>query len=276
MAGTLIICATPIGNLGDISARLVTTLQSVDVVYAEDTRRTAKLLRHLGISVPMRSFFAGNERVRLDELTSDLSAGATVALVSDAGMPVVSDPGASAVSAAIAAGASVTAVPGPSAVTMAVAISGFDGDRFVFHGFIPRKGTERREAIAELRTEQRTSVIFMAPSRVAKDLSDLVTALGGERRIVIARELTKLHEEVWRGTLIAARDEYSDAGRRRGEFTAVLAGAEPPVASIDDAVDGALRDVADGATVSDAVRRAAETFGVSRREVYDRVTREKP
>lgn len=273
MAGTLILCATPIGNLGDISSRLVETLASADVIYAEDTRRTSQLLSHLGLSKAMKSFFAGNERMRLDEIKRDLEAGSMVVLVSDAGMPVISDPGASAVGVAAEVGAHVSAVPGPSAVTMALAVSGFDGDRFVFGGFLPRKGRDRSQAISSLVVEERTVVLFAAPSRIDRDLADIAQSVGGHRRVVIGRELTKLHEEVWRGTVAEAAVEFSEQGRKRGEFTVVIAGADPVVPDVDEAVSSALDAIDDGATLSDAVRTAAAAGGVSRREVYDRVVK---
>jgi 16S rRNA (cytidine1402-2'-O)-methyltransferase len=275
MAGTLILCATPIGNLGDVSSRLVETLRSADIVYAEDTRRTGRLLNHLGISVPMRSFFEGNERTRLDQLAAELTSGSVIALVSDAGMPVISDPGATAVRVAIDSGATVTAIPGPSAVTMAVAVSGFDGDRFVFGGFLPRKGKDRTVGLELIRDESRTCVIFAAPSRVARDLADLRVVIGGDRRVVVTRELTKMHEEIWRGTVGEAADEFSDPSRQRGEFTIVIEAASIGDPSIDDAVHAAIRLVAEGASTADAVRDAAAAFGVSRREVYGRVLRSK-
>jgi 16S rRNA (cytidine1402-2'-O)-methyltransferase len=276
MAGTLILCATPIGNLGDISSRLAETLASADVIYAEDTRRTSQLLTHLGLSKTMRSFFAGNERMRLDEIKQDLEEGSIVVLVSDAGMPVISDPGASAVQAATEVGAVVSAIPGPSAVTMALAVSGFDGDRFVFGGFLPRKGRDRTLAIGALAVEERTVVLFAAPSRVDRDLADLAEHIGGDRRVVIGRELTKLHEEVWRGTLEEAAVEFSRQERRRGEFTVVIAGADPVVPDVDAAVVSALEAIDKGTSMSDAVRAAAAAFGVSRREVYDRVVKAGP
>jgi 16S rRNA (cytidine1402-2'-O)-methyltransferase len=275
MPGTLIVCATPIGNLGDLSARLADTLGNADVIYAEDTRRTAKLLNHLGLSTPMKSFFAGNEKVRLNELAEELSSGHTVALVSDAGTPVVSDPGASAVATAVRVGAVVTAIPGPSAVTTALAASGFNGDRFVFAGFLPRKGKDRSAAIEEVVGERRTIVLFAAPSRVDRDLSDLAVACQPERRVVVARELTKLHEELWRGSIHDAAIEFSTPGRAKGEFTIVIDGAEPVRASMEDAITAANSLIGDGSSTSDAVREVASTYGVSRRELYDRVLAER-
>ena len=271
MPGRLTICATPIGNLSDISSRLDAALRDADVILAEDTRRTSTLLHHLGITTPTRSFFAGNERRRLDELAVLLSDGANVALVSDAGMPGISDPGASAVEVAVMVGAVVTAIPGPSAVTMALAVSGFDADRFVFAGFLSRKGRARKEELASIGGESRTVVVFAAPSRVDADLADLAAACGDDRRVVVTRELTKLHEELWRGSLRQAADDFSAPERRRGEFTIVISGATRPPPSVEEAVEAALGSIAGGMSRSDAIRDAASMYGVSKRVVYERV-----
>ena len=271
MSGTLIVCATPIGNLADASPRLAETLGAVDLIYAEDTRRTAKLLNHFGIATPMKSLFAGNEQARLDDIEQRLGEGATIALVSDAGMPVVSDPGAAAVEMAANAGATVTALPGPSAVTSAIAVSGFSGDRFVFVGFLPRKGTERTLAIESIAAEERTTVMFAAPSRVAADLQAVADACDAARRVVVARELTKIHEEVWRGTVAQGASTFGDPARARGEFTVVVEGAAPKEPDLDSAVVAATALIARGTSTSDAVREIASSHGVSRRELYDRV-----
>lgn len=271
MTGHLILCATPIGNLGDVSARLGEALAAADVLYAEDTRRTAKLLSHLGIDVPMRSFFAGNERLRLGELEDLLAAGSTVALVSDAGMPTVSDPGATAVACAESVGATVSVIPGPSAVTAALAVSGMTADRFVFEGFLPRKGSARRDVLAGLALEERTIVLFAATSRIGKDLVALAQALGDDRGVVVARELTKVHEEIWRGNLGEAATVFIEPDRARGEFTIVVAGATPRGSTIEEALPAVRILVERGASTSDAVREVASSYGVSRRELYERV-----
>ncbi len=270
MPGTLILCATPIGNLGDTSARLAETLAAADVVFVEDTRRTAQLLRHLGIAVPMKSYFAGNERARNDELALLLVEGSTVALVSDAGMPVVSDPGTSAVQVAIEVGAAVTAIPGPSAPVTALAVSGFDGDRFVFEGFLPRKGRERTQRLDSIAVDRRTTVLFAATRRVADDLADLAAALGNDRRLVVTRELTKIHEQIWRGSLGEAIDHFHESGAK-GEFTLVIEGATAPVPDMDAASRSAREMIAGGTSMSQAVKASAQEHGVSRRELYDRV-----
>jgi 16S rRNA (cytidine1402-2'-O)-methyltransferase len=268
MLGTLILCATPIGNLGDLSERAAEALVNADVIFAEDTRRTAKLLRHIGATVPMKSFFAHNERSRLAELVEHLDRGESVVLVSDAGMPVVSDPGRSAVDAAVAAGATVTVVPGPSAVVAALAVSGFDGDRFVFEGFLPRKGAERRATIESMADEERTAVFFAAPGRVAKDLEQLAESMLGGRRVVLARELTKLYEEIWRGTVVEAAAHWRSVEATKGEFTVVVEGAERVAPDMDAATDAVKHLIDQGSTTSDAVRQIAKSTGVSRRELY--------
>jgi len=268
MPGTLILCATPIGNLGDLSERAAEALSHADVIFAEDTRRTAKLLHHIGGSVPMKSFYAHNERSRLVELVEHLDRGESVVLVSDAGMPVVSDPGMSAVDAAVEAGAVVTVVPGPSAVVAALAVSGFDGDRFVFEGFLPRKGAERRAVIESIVDEERTVVFFAAPARVAKDLQQLAESIHDGRRVVLARELTKLYEEIWRGSIVEAAVHWGSVEATKGEFTVVLEGAVREAPDMDDATDAVKHLIDQGSTTSDAVRQIATSTGVSRRELY--------
>jgi len=274
MSGTLILCATPIGNLGDLSERAAKALAEADVIFAEDTRRTAKLLNHIGASVPMKSFFAHNERVRLDELSGFFERGETVVLVSDAGMPVVSDPGMSAVDVAVRAGAIVTAIPGPSAVVTAIAVSGFEGDRFVFEGFLPRKGKARAAVIESIGEEQRTVVLFASPGRVVKDLEHLADHMASDRRVVLARELTKLHEETWRGNVTEAIAHWQSVDNVRGEFTVVIEGAAAVAVDMDAASDAAKRLIAQGSTTSDAVRQIAKSTGVSRRELYDLIVKD--
>ncbi|MEE8457794.1 MAG: 16S rRNA (cytidine(1402)-2'-O)-methyltransferase [Acidimicrobiia bacterium] len=275
MAGTLVVCATPIGNLGDLSERAVDALSGADVIFAEDTRRTGRLLRHIGASVPMKSFFAHNEKSRLKELTAHLEQGHTVVLVSDAGMPVVSDPGMSAVDAAIGVGAVVTALPGPSAVVTALAVSGFDGDRFVFEGFLPRRGMARSSVVETIGMEQRTVVLFAAPGRVVRDLEDLSDQMDPDRRVVLARELTKLHEEVWRGSVSEAVLHWGDRDTIRGELTVVIEGATRSEPDMQDAHGAAKSLIDQGVTMSDAVRQVADSTGVSRRELYDLVVKER-
>jgi 16S rRNA (cytidine1402-2'-O)-methyltransferase len=266
--GHLYVCATPIGNLGDISERLRETLGNVDVLYAEDTRRTAKLLAHLGLSVPMRSLFSGNESARTAELLSHLRSGERVALVSDAGMPSISDPGTDAVRLAREAGMAITVIPGPSAVTMAVALSGFVADRFVFEGFLPRKGSERQRRIQLIAGEERPVVIFASPHRLVAELEDLALALGAERDIVVTRELTKMHEEVWSGSLSGAVEHWGHVAVK-GELTLVIAPGTPDAGNLDDAVTHAKALIDAGGAVSSAARQAAKATGQSRRAIYE-------
>ena len=268
------LCATPIGNLGDISERLMETLAGADVVFAEDTRRTGQLLNHLGISKPMRSYFAGNERTRNDELQALLAERNTIAFVSDAGMPVVSDPGASAVQVAVAVGATVTAIPGPSAPVTAVALSGFVGDRFVFEGFLPRKGAERKQRLASIADDLRTTVLFSATRRVDKDLADLAERVEPGRQVVVTRELTKLHEEVWRGTMVEAARHWGTTAEPRGEFTIVVEGVSPLPPDLGAAVTQVLLEIEGGSSTSQAVKAVSDRMNVSKQELYELVLKQ--
>lgn len=268
MSGTLVLCATPIGNLGDASPRLREALAGADVVYCEDTRRSQKLLGAFGISASLRSYFVANEEARAVELAEHLRNGETVVLISDAGMPGVADPGLTAVRAAVEVGATVTVVPGPSAVTAAVAVSGLPSERFVFEGFLPRKQAERRQQLAELAGEPRTMVFFMSPKRAVAELTDLLAACGRDRSVVVAREISKLHEEIWRGTLAEAVAHFEEHAAR-GELTVVVAGSPDEPGSLEAAVDGVLGAMAEGELFSAAVKRAADTHGVRRRLVYE-------
>ncbi len=275
--GALVVVGTPIGNLGDLSPRAVEALASADVVYCEDTRHSRKLLTHAGVSgVPLRSLHEHNEEDRVDEVVAAVGAGRSVALVSDAGMPAVSDPGARVVAAVAAAGLTVTVVPGPSAVLGALVASGLATDRFCFEGFLPRSGRERTDRLAVVAAEPRTTVLFEAPVRTAATLRDLAGTCGPDRPVAVARELTKLHEEVWRGTLAAAAEWAADGVR--GEVVLVLAGApEVTAAEVgDDLLLAALSEqTASGARTRGAVDRVAADHGVPRRRVYDLALRAK-
>ena len=263
----MVVCATPIGNLGDVSDRLRDTLRAADVVYAEDTRRTSTLLQHVGATPPVRSLFVGNEMSRTQDLLDALGEGLTVALVSDAGMPAVSDPGAEAVRRARDAGYPVTVIPGPSAVTTAVALAGFGADRFVFEGFLPRKGRDRSDRLAGLATEDRPVVLFVSPHRLVPDLESIATATGPEREIAITRELTKLHEEVWIGPIGAAIEEWGSR-EAKGEFTVVVAPGLVARPSLEVVIAEARGLVANGSSPSEAARRVAGATGLSRRSIY--------
>ena len=264
--GRLYVCGTPIGNLEDVSDRLRRVLASVDAVYAEDTRRTGKLLAHLGVEVPLRSIFAGNEKERTAELVERLMAGEDVAYVSDAGMPAISDPGAWLVREARDAGRPVTVIPGPSAVTTALLLSGFDADRFVFEGFLPRRGRERQERLKSIAADDRATVLFVSPHRFADDIADLRSAIGDDRLIAVTRELTKLHEEAWVGPISGAPDRFPDPVK--GEVTIVVSGRQKGEPDAAVAIEEARRLVAGGMSPSDAARQVAADRGVSRRLVY--------
>ena len=272
MPGTLVVCATPIGNLSDASPRLREALAAADIVYCEDTRRSQKLLTALGVSATLRSYFVANEEQRAAELGEHLRRGETVVLITDAGMPAIADPGLTAVQAAVEAGAAVSVVPGPSAVTAAVAVSGLPSERFIFEGFLPRKASDRSRLLAELVGEPRTMVFFMSPKRAADELAELAASCGGGRRVVIARELTKLHEEVWRGTLAEAAD-YVAQRPPRGELTVVVAGSPDQPGDLEAAVTQVLAAVDSGELFSAAVKQAADTHSVRRRLLYEAARR---
>jgi 16S rRNA (cytidine1402-2'-O)-methyltransferase len=257
---------TPIGNLADLSQRARETLGSVDLVAAEDTRRTGRLLAHLGLKVRLLSFFEGNERQRIDELLDRLREGERVALVSDAGMPAVSDPGFRLLQAAVAAGVEITVVPGPSAVTAALVVSGLPTDRWVFEGFLPRRPSERRERLRALAHDPRTVVLFESPLRVITLLRDVLVELG-DRRAAVARELTKLHEEVVRGRISEVLASLLDR-EPRGELVVVIEGAEAVAPDLDELVEEARGLVADGMRKREAAAAVARRGGGSANEIY--------
>ena len=269
MAGRLIVCATPIGNLADASPRLAETLSGVDLILAEDTRRSATLLKALGVNKPLKSYFAGNENRRSAELLGLLGEGKVVALITDAGTPAISDPGISAVSAAREAGAAVTVVPGPSAVTAALSISGLPSERFVFEGFLPKRGPERDQRLAALATETRTAILFVAPHQLLDDLGALAM-VAPDRPLCIARELTKLFEEIQWTTPAAAIADWAERPIQ-GEFTLVLGGAGPSQEDLDEKVEIVLAQIEAGVQMSVAVREVAAGTGVSRRALYEEV-----
>jgi 16S rRNA (cytidine1402-2'-O)-methyltransferase len=270
-AGRLVLAGTPLGRASDASAGLARALAGTAVIAAEDTRRVHRLAADLGIVLSGRvlSFFEGNEQARVPQLIAALRDGQDVLVVTDAGMPSVSDPGYRLVAAAVAAGLPVTALPGPSAVTTALALSGLPVDRFCFEGFLPRKAGERRRLLAELAGERRTMVFFESPHRIAQSLADLAEALGGDRPAAVCRELTKTYEEVIRAPLAELRDWA--AGEVRGEITLVVAGrtgaaAEPEPAELAARV--ADRERA-GQDRKQAIAEVAAAAGVGKRVVFD-------
>jgi 16S rRNA (cytidine1402-2'-O)-methyltransferase len=270
--GRLVLAGAPLGNPGDASPRLREALAGAGIVAAEDTRRLYRLAGALGVEVTARvvSYFEGNESRRTPELLSELQAGATVVVITDGGMPSVSDPGFRLVRAAVDAGVPVTAVPGPSAVTTALAVSGLPCDRFAFEGFPPRKGSERRAHYASLAAEPRTLVFFESPHRVEASLADLAAAFGADRPAALCRELTKTFEEVRRAPLGELAASVA-ADPPRGEITLVVAGAPAaattPRTAEELAAEVAARQAA-GASRRDAVTEVARELGLPRREVY--------
>ena len=273
MSTGLVVVGTPIGNLGDLSPRAVEAIGAADVVACEDTRRTGRLLEAAGIArVPFVVVNDHTEREVAPGLVSRMLAGETVVLVTDAGMPAVSDPGSELVAAAVEAGVTVTVVPGPTAATAALALSGLPSGRWVFEGFLPRKGAARTQRLQDLATETRTVVLYEAPHRVVRTIEDVRAVSPDDRAVVLARELTKLHEECFRGTLRAAADWLAQH-EPRGEFVIVLDGAEPTPGPTDEelraAVDAAR---AAGASPRDAVAEVAGRYGAAKRRVYDLAT----
>ena len=266
MTGTLWLVATPIGNLGDLPPRAVEVLADAALICCEDTRRTGKLLQHAGVRAARLA--VANEHTeyhRIDEVLGVLADGRDVAVVSDAGTPGVSDPGERLVRAAIDAGHPVAAVPGPVAGVVALTISGLPTDRYVFEGFLPRSGRDRSRRLADLVDEPRTIVLYEAPHRIERTLADLAGTLGTERRVVVCRELTKLYEEVVRGTLGTV-----DVGTPRGEYVVVVEGRRTDDAPVDDdSIRRALRDaLAGGRTKKDAVAAVAAELAVPKKRVY--------
>ena len=265
----LYIVSTPIGNLADISYRAVEILGAVDRVLAEDTRRTAILFRHYAIQTPMYSAYAHNEQARTRQLTEWLDAGENVALVSDAGTPLISDPGARIVHTALAGGHDVIPVPGASSLLSALVASGLATDRFCFFGFPPRSGKERRQLLARIARLEETVLLFEAPGRVGRLLSDLAQSCGGERRAVVARELTKVHETFVRGTLDELCAYYRD-NPPRGEVVVLVAAAELDAAEEEkpNAGERAAQLLQSGASARDVARQLSEELGIPRNEAY--------
>ena len=269
MSGRLHVVATPIGNLGDITRRAVEVLGSVDAVACEDTRHTGRLLQHLGVR-PDQLFRCDmhTERAATGRIIELLASGKDVALVSDAGTPGVSDPGAVVVAAVVEAGFEVVPIPGASAALAALVASGLPTDRFVVEGFLPRKGGDRRRRLESIAADRRTTVVYESPRRVAATLADLADACGPDRAATVSRELTKLHEETVRGTLADLAEHFDDA--TKGEIVVVIGPApEAPPASADD-LDGFLEQMAsDGLDRRAAIAAAVEQLGVRKRDAYD-------
>ncbi len=268
--GTLYIVATPIGNLEDITFRAVRILKEADVIAAEDTRHTLKLLNYYGIAKPMISYWGEKEKARAEEVIERLSTGNTVALVSDAGTPGISDPGGVLIKRALEEGFEVVPIPGPVALIAALTISGFSTEEFVFCGFLPAKQSQRRKFLEELRLEKRTVVIYESPHRIIESMAE-ISGIFGRRRMVLAREITKLHEEVIRGTVSEVFDLLRDS-KIAGEYVLVVEGR--PAEEGGDREEDAIREIRSlmkkGLGRKEAVKRVAEHYGLSRKELYDR------
>lgn len=265
----LVLVATPIGNLGDISQRAIEELTKADSIACEDTRRTGSLLARFGIGHD--PFIVCNEHTETaagEEIVARIAAGQRVVLVSDAGTPAVSDPGQRVVEAVVAAGQMVESIPGPSAALVGLTVSGFATDRFCVEGFLPRKGSARTERISALATEERTAVLFEAPHRLVRTISDLAGVLGGERRVALARELTKRFEQVWRGSLAEAISHLKEV-EPRGEYVVVLAGAQVEPITEEQLTSALRAELASGSTRRDAIDTVVANTGAKKRQVYD-------
>ena len=272
MAGTLYLVPTPIGNLGDISPRMADTLAQADFIAAEDTRVTVKLLNHLGLKKPMVTYHRHNTAASGQAVLDRLLAGESCALVTDAGMPAISDPGETLVAACAAAGLPVYVVPGPTAALSALAISGLPTGRFTFEGFLSVNKRSRKEHLEAVAQEQRTMIFYEAPHKLRKTLSDFAKVFGPDRPIALCRELTKVHEEVWRTTLGEAAAHYRET-EPRGEFVLVVAGAEEAPApeaayTLEEAAQLAASLAAGGLSASEAAKEAAQTTGFKKGELY--------
>lgn len=269
MSGTLYIVGTPIGNLGDMSERAVSTLREVDFIAAEDTRVTIKLLSRFDIHTPLVSYHEHNAVSSGERIVERISAGEDCAIVTDAGMPAISDPGEDLVRLCHENGIAVASVPGPSAVITALALSGMPSARFSFEGFLSAAPSERKKQLAELASEKRTLIFYESPHRLAATLSEMADAFG-ERELAVVREITKIHEQVWRTTLTEAAEYYA-ANRPRGEYVLVVSGASDgrrEELTLEQAVAIAQGYISDGMTPTAAAKRAAAESGVKRAEIY--------
>ncbi|MEY3333755.1 MAG: hypothetical protein RLZZ176_2055 [Cyanobacteriota bacterium] len=267
--GTLYIVATPIGNLEDMTFRAVRILQAVDMIAAEDTRHTGRLLQHFQVKTPQISYHEHNSNSRIPELLEYLQYGKAIALVSDAGMPGISDPGYELIKACIDEGITVVPIPGASAVITALSAAGLPTDKFIFDGFLPSKRQQRKEYLESLQSESRTLVFYESPHRLRDTLADLETVLGSDRSIVIARELTKLYEEFWRGTIGEAIADYQQR-EPQGEYTLLVAGtsSSQPQLTETELKTELLQIMQDGISRSQASRQLAKDTGLSRRYLY--------
>ncbi len=279
MSGKLYLCATPIGNLGDVSARCLEVLSSADLIAAEDTRRTLQLLNHFGITKPLTSYHEHNKHEKGGYIISLLKDGKNVALVSDAGTPAISDPGEDMVKLCIENGIEVTSVPGPVAAVNALILSGLNASRFAFEGFLSVNKRHRHEHLESIKNDTRTLIFYEAPHKLKNTIADMQSVFGGERKIALARELTKIHEEVMRCTLDEAAAYYEE-NAPRGEYVIVVEGAAEKENETENewedvpVKEHVERYIAQGMTVKDAVKAAAADRGVPKRDVYNEYHRE--
>ncbi len=267
--GTLYVVGTPIGNLEDMTFRAVRILQTVDLIAAEDTRHTGKLLQHFQITVPQVSYHDHNRNSRIPDLLGQLGNKKAIALVTDAGMPGISDPGYELVKACVEAGIPVVPIPGPSAAIAALSAAGLPTEQFVFEGFLPAKGQQRRQRLESLQAEARTIIFYEAPHRLRQILQDLADVLGQDRQLVLARELTKLYEEFWRGRIEDAITHYTER-EPQGEYTIVVAGFGPAKPQLSEAeLKAELQQImAEGISRSQASRQLAQATSLPRRQLY--------
>jgi 16S rRNA (cytidine1402-2'-O)-methyltransferase len=270
MAGILYLVPTPIGNLGDLSTRIIETLQEVDFIAAEDTRVSLKILNHLGLKKPMVSYYRHNTETSGPQILARIMAGENCALVTDAGTPAISDPGEELVAQCAEAGVQVCGIPGPCALVTALAVSGLPTGRFTFEGFLAMNKKNRAAHLESLKDEQRTMIFYEAPHKLCATLADMAAAFGADRRISLCRELTKLHEEIIRTTLGEAVERYRDTPPK-GEFVLVLEGApevEAEEISLEDGVAMVLEKRAQGLSMKDAARQVSAETGLSKNELY--------
>lgn len=268
MKGTLYIVSTPIGNLEDITLRALRVLKEVDAVAAEDTRHSSKLLHHYGISKPLLSYWGEKEKVKSEEVLEKLLSGQSVALISDAGTPGISDPGSVLIGKALKEGISIVPVPGPSALIAALSLSGLLVNEFTFIGFLPPKKTQRQKALVELKTERRTLIFYEAPHRVVETVEDMI-GIFGDRTAALIKELTKIHEEVLRGSL-AEIFEMMGEKTVAGEYVIVVEGRHEGARSFDEALDEVRMLMKKGKGRKEAVKMVSEQYGLSKKELYDR------
>ena len=277
MAGVLYLVPTPIGNLGDLSSRIIDTLTEVDFIAAEDTRVTLKILNHLGLKKPMVSYYRHNTETSGPQILNRILSGESCALVTDAGTPAISDPGEELVAQCAEAGVTVCGIPGPCALVTALAVSGLPTGRFTFEGFLAMNRKNRSAHLESLRTEQRTMIFYEAPHKLCATLADLEAAFGSDRRISLCRELTKLHEEIYRSTIGEAVQHYQQTPPK-GEFVLVVEGAPEPEAeeiTLEVAVPMVLALHEEGLSMKDAARRIAEQTGLSKNELYSMAAKQK-